>query len=71
MMHNHDNIGEEMKNFFLLELFLLSFNKKFFEVTLSEEFLDNALTSFRVNKIVDDLDYELMREILHEPDLLS
>jgi hypothetical protein len=60
-----------MNDLFLLELLLLSFNKKFFEVTLSEEFLDNALTSFRVNKIVNDLDNELMREILHEPDFFS
>ena len=62
MMNNPDNVAKEMNDLLLLEQFALSFAKELFEITLSVKFLDYALTSFRVNKIVYDL---IINENLH------
>ena len=45
--------------------------KIFDEITLAEDFLDNAQMAGIVKKIVNNFDYKWMRIIFHESDFLK
>jgi hypothetical protein len=59
-----------MYNLFLFEWFPFSIYNVFLEITLTVEFLDDALAIIIINEIVNNFDDERMRKVLHDLNLL-
>jgi hypothetical protein len=70
VVNYNDDVGQVAENILLLKLSLAPFLKKFAEITLAIEFLDQAQMAGIVKKIVNNFDDKWMRVLFHEPDFL-